>query len=84
MLSFQHRVDSIEQGVKIMDVLADYDDFQFKNNIKPDYCNAGGINQWSEDCDGYGNSGWESWSDDETGEDDPRKYLEDLKANGGE
>ena len=78
--SFDVDVDSVEQGVKIMDVLADYDDFQFKNRIKPDYCNVGGINQWAEDCDGEGNPGWESWYDDETGEDGPHKYIEDIKG----
>ena len=37
----------------IMDTLANYDIFQFENNIKPDYCNTGGLSiyeegEWSE------------------------------------
>ena len=79
MKAFTVEISSLEEGVKIMDVLAKYDDFQYKNNIKPDYCNVGGINQWSEDCDGEGNPGWESWHDEETGEDDPVKFLERYK-----
>jgi len=75
MKAFNVDVSSVEEGVKIMAVLANYDIFQYENNIKPDYCNAGGLNQWSEDCDGEGNAGWESWYDEETGEDDPAEYL---------
>jgi len=76
MNPFEVDVSSVAEGVKVMDVLADYDRFQFENNIKPDYCNAGGINQWSENCDGEGTPGWEGWYDEETGEDDPREYVD--------
>ena len=68
-------VGSVEEGAKIMEVLADYDFFQYKNRIKPDYCNAGGLNQWEEDADGDGVPGWVSWCDEETGEDDPVEWL---------
>jgi hypothetical protein len=81
MKAFEVPVDSLELGVKIMDTLAMYDIFQYENKIKPDYCNAGGINRWTNDCDGEGNPGWESWYDEETGEDDPVRYLEDKRAN---
>lgn len=69
---FEVEVDSVEMGAKIMDVLADYDDFQFKNRIKPDYANAGGLRRWCED-NGDGVPGWEDWYDEETGMDDPRE-----------
>jgi hypothetical protein len=75
--SFEVPVDSLEMGVKIMNTLAFYDIFQYENKIKPDYCNAGGINVWSDDCDGERNEGWNSWYDEETGEDDPERYLEE-------
>jgi hypothetical protein len=75
MKPFIVSVDSIEQGVKIMDVLAEYDKFQFENKVKPDYANGGGINMWDDDSDGEGNPGWVSWHDEETGEDDPEEYL---------
>jgi len=54
---------------------ADYDLFQFKNKIKPDYCNAGGLNIYESDSDGEGKPGWTSWSDEETGEDDPVAWV---------
>ena len=43
MTPFYVEVSSVEEGVKIMHVLADYDIFQYKNNIKPDYSNTGGL-----------------------------------------
>ena len=61
MKSFEVEIDSPEEGKKIMDILANYDIFQYENNIKPDYCNAGGIRIWVADCDGEGNPGWEDY-----------------------
>jgi len=78
--AFNVNVNSVEEGVLLMDVLASYDYFQYVHRIKPDYSNAGGLNQWSEDCDGDGNPGWESWFDEETGEDDPRQFILDAKV----
>lgn len=72
-------VASVAEGVKIMDVLADYDLFQFDNCIKPDYCNTGGIRRWCAD-DGEGRPGWEDWYDDESGENDPRAHLDGSQA----
>ena len=51
---FHVPVSSVQEGVRIMDVLAKYDRFQFDNNIKPDYCNAGGLEMWDLNCDGEG------------------------------
>ena len=54
MTPFFVPVATIEEGKKICEVLADYDQFQFNNRIKPDYCNAGGMsfcagdNKWSD------------------------------------
>lgn len=79
MKSFSVDVDSVEMGVKVMDVLADYDLFQYRNKIKPDYCNAGGLRQWCADSDGEGTPGWEDWYDEATGEDDPKVWLADQK-----
>ena len=66
-------VKSLEDGVFLMDALAKYDLFQFENRVKPDYCNTGGIEIWE-------NGEWCEWSDEETGEDDPRAYLENPNA----
>lgn len=75
MEAFCVDVGSVAEGVKLMDVLADYDAFQLKHNVKPDYCNIGGLRQWSEDSDGDGTPGWVDWYDEETGEEDPARWL---------
>jgi len=42
-------VDSVKEGRKLLEVLADYDAFQFENRIKPDYSNAGGLTETYEE-----------------------------------
>lgn len=56
--AFRCEVRDVEQAIKLMDVLADYDRFQFENSIKPDYSNAGGL----EVCDESGE--WSEWYDE--------------------
>ena len=41
-------VNSIEEGIKVMDLLSAYDAFQFQNNVKPDYINVGGIEMYKD------------------------------------
>ena len=80
MKPFEVEVSSLAEGVKIMDVLANYDDFQFRNRIKPDYSNVGGISVFDTNDDTKGPEGsWVSWWDEETGEDDPRAFLSRLE-----
>jgi hypothetical protein len=43
MKPFEYPVPTIEAGAMLLDVLAKYDQFQFDNNIKPDYSNVGGL-----------------------------------------
>ena len=79
--SFRVDVDSVSEGVKVMDVLADYDLFQYQNNIKPDYCNAGGLIMFDEQDDTDSESGsWVDWFDEETAETDPRVFVSEEKA----
>jgi len=75
--AFEVNVETVQEGVKIMNTLAEYDLFQFENNIKPDYCNVGGISVFdpTDDTDGPDGS-WVSWWDEETGEDDPMAFVE--------
>lgn len=77
--AFEVEVGSVAEGVLIMDTLAAYDIFQFKNRIKPDFCNAGGLQRWCADSDGEGNPGWEDWFDEDTGIDDVHEYLRSVK-----
>lgn len=79
MKEFEVDISTVAEGVKLLDVLADYDIFQFENNVKPDYCNAGGIRRWCANA-GDGEPGWEDWFDEETGEDDPAAWLEAANA----
>jgi hypothetical protein len=81
MKAFTVDVETVAEGVKIMNTLANYDIFQYENKVKPDYSNAGGLNMWDEDSDGEGTPGWVSWQDDETGEDDPEVWLESANAD---
>jgi len=65
MCAFKVEVNNILEAKKILNVLADYDEFQFKNNVKPDYSNVGGLEffdeenkEWSEFEDEEGNDIW--------------------------
>lgn len=42
-------VQSGAEGKKILNVLVDYDLFQFEHHIKPDYSNVQGIEQYNEE-----------------------------------
>ncbi|MFE1817068.1 hypothetical protein [Metapseudomonas otitidis] len=75
MKAFEVDVMSVSEAVKILDVLADYDIFQLENRVKPDFCNAGGLRRWCDDCDGEGTPGWEDWYDEDTGIEDPKEWL---------
>lgn len=52
-------VDSLKEAKKILDVLANYDSFQFENNIKPDYSNAAGLEEY------IGDNTWQEWEDED-------------------
>ena len=56
MHPFYVSVTSIDEAAKILVTLAEYDLFQYANNIKPDYSNAGGL----EIFDGNEWTGWEN------------------------
>ena len=43
MKAFEVRVATLAEARLLLDVLADYDRFQFENNVKPDYANAGDV-----------------------------------------
>jgi hypothetical protein len=71
MKAFHVEVSSPKEAVKVISVLADYDLFQYNNNVKPDYANVSGLEVF-EDGD------WCEWYDEKTGS-DIREYAEDLK-----
>lgn len=51
---FHVPVIDVAMAMKILDALADYDNFQFQNRIKPDYCNASGLEIFE-------NGAWVEW-----------------------
>ncbi|KKM20794.1 hypothetical protein LCGC14_1641930 [marine sediment metagenome] len=57
MKAFYVEVKSIEEAIKILNVLANYDDFEFINKVKPDYSNVQGLERWE-------NGGWIEWEDE--------------------
>lgn len=48
MKAFYVEVPDRKTAVILTNALANYDEFQYENNIKPDYANAGGIQRWDE------------------------------------
>lgn len=70
MKPFHVPVKDIEEAMKILDTLAKYDLFQYHNNVKPDYSNAGGLEVFE-------NGEWSEWYSEE-GED-----IDEVIANEG-
>lgn len=65
-LPFNASITSIEDGRRIIVILDEYDRFQYRNNIKPEYISVNGIQRYSEDIDGeLGGAGWIDIDDDE-------------------
>lgn len=86
MKAFHVETDSLREAVKIKNALADYDLFQYENNVKGDYANANGIEMWDESLTDQDlvnmelDDRWVSWfyEDDNEYFDDPEEYLKWL------
>ena len=61
---FEVSVPTIAEGRRLIEMLADYDLFQYRRRIKPDYSNAGGLMV-------YRDGDWEDVDDDEQDGDRP-------------
>lgn len=66
---FHCLVNNIDEAMLLLTTFADYDLFQFRNKIKPDYCNAGGLEVFD------GNE-WTEWHDEEDRDIDDLIYLQ--------
>lgn len=79
--TFYIPVETVEEAKKFMDMLAAYDCFQYNHNIKPDYCNTGGLQMWDEEeqewCDWY-------YDDGENYYDDVDEYCEEFSEKSDE
>lgn len=56
MKAFHVSVESPDEAIKILDVLAHYDLFQFENRVKPDYSSAQGLEEFNEET-----QEWDEW-----------------------
>ena len=68
---FFYSVPTLEAAAMLCDALAAYDLFQLEYQIKPDYCNAGGISVL--DADG-------EWVDFNSGDEDDVEYAKEILA----
>jgi hypothetical protein len=60
---FHWVVPNLDAAGKLLDALAAYDDFQFAQGVRGDYCNAGGLEFYKGAMDG----GWHDWYDPSSG-----------------
>lgn len=82
MKAFEVPVKDIHEAMLVLDVLVNYDIFQFENKVKPDYCNVQGLAVYDENFDGDGNADWVEWEDEEGNDiDDLRKQSEAIKKD---
>lgn len=63
MPAFHVKVPDVATGVLLLDALAAYDMFQLEHNVKPDFCNAGGLQRYEQD--GEGGFDWFDVDDEE-------------------
>lgn len=71
MKAFHVDVETLEEAIKVLNILADYDLFQYENRVKPDYCNMQGLEEWCEE-----ENDWCEWYDEDGR--DIREYAEEL------
>lgn len=71
-------IATVAEGANLLSLLAECDMFQLENNIKPDFCNAGGIEHFVDDSEN--GPEWQDWYDEESGIEDPSEYLDYLNA----
>lgn len=71
---FCRQVGNLVEAKLLLEVLADYDQFQYDHRIKPDYCNAGGLQEWYEE-----DQEWVEWTDEDTGRKIDDYTLDELR-----
>lgn len=63
MEPFYVEVDSVDEALKIMRLLAEYDLFQYEHRVKPDYCSTQGLEEFDEE-----DQEWYEWDSDDYGD----------------
>lgn len=74
MKPFQKEISSVKEGYLLLETLADYDIFQYENQIKPDFSNAGELLVFD-----VKEGEWEDWMDEEGLTID--EYVKELEMN---
>jgi hypothetical protein len=74
MKAFRVNVPDIKTAKLMLDAFAQYDLFQLAHKVKPDFCNAGGLECFSQD----GDNEWCEWYDEETGDTIDEHELEGV------
>lgn len=74
MRAFHVEVETLKEAIKILDILANYDLFQFENQVKPDYCNAQGLQEWDEE-----EQEWTEWCSEDGLS--IKEYQDTLESN---
>lgn len=68
MKPFFIKVTTLAEAISCLIVLAKYDQFQLENRIKPDYCNAQGLERFEDLAPGEVGTAqheWCEWEDEE-------------------
>lgn len=77
--TFTHRISDGKEGVYLIDAISQYDLYCHRNNLRPDFANAGGINRYELDPNEEKKTfTWFTYYDDETGEEPEDMYETDL------
>lgn len=71
MKPFVQNVRTVDEGKLLLVALARYDEFQFKNRIKPDYSNAGGLEVFED-------GEWTDWNDADGNSIDDSTLIDDV------
>lgn len=71
--AFEVNVETLDEALRISNMLADYDLFQFENKIKPDYANQTLI-EWNHPE----HTGFDDWEQFDPFDPDEVEYVQDL------
>ena len=85
MQAFTVDVPGLAEASLVLDTLARYDAFQFENNIKPDYCNAGGLVEYDATAGDW--LDWQcpaTWDDFDEVRRDPASLASAIEARRAE
>jgi hypothetical protein len=69
--AFEWRVADLAQAALILDAFAAYDDFQYAERVKGDYCNTGGLQI-------FDGSDWVDWEDEDGDEFDEWRHKKGI------